>query len=131
MNIRQLLLPLLMTLAPFAAQAVEGNGTWTQINFGIKGTWTLSQEDGRHILTLGEAFKTKKGPDLKLFLSPRPIAKVTNDNAIEGSAFMALLKSHKGGQRYVIPSNIDLSAYKSLVIHCEKYTKVWGGTDLP
>ena len=131
MKIRQLLLPFFLALAPLAAQAVAGTGTWTQINFNIKGTWMLSQEDGTHILTLGEDFKTKKGPDLKLFLSPTPIAKVTNDNAIEGSTFMGLLKSHKGGQRYVIPSNIDLSAYKSLVIHCEKYTKVWGGTDLP
>ena len=126
----KLFLTLFILIAPLLAQA-EDSGTWTKINYSIKGSWTLTTDDNGHVLVLSDDFKTKGAPDLKLFLSPMKVADIDNSNSVEGSYFIAPLKSKKGGQRYIIPATIDLNAYKSIIIHCEKYTKVWGGTDLP
>lgn len=102
-------------------------GEWTKISFKIKGTWTIADRT----LTLSDDFKTKGAPDLKLFLSPLAKEDITGNNATEGSVLIAPLKSRKGGQEYRLPDGIDLKNYQSLVLHCEKYSKVWGAADLP
>jgi len=47
-----------------------------------------------------------------------------------GSLLIAPLQSNKGAQTYVIPAGTDLSNYKSVIIHCEAYTKLWSAADL-
>ena len=119
-----------ITLAPLSSLALEGSGAWTKINFKIKGSWSIAEVNDEHVLTLSDDFKTKGAPDLKLFLSTKDISAINNENATEATHFIAPLKSKKGGQTYTIPKSVDLSSYKSIVIHCEKYSKVWGGTNL-
>lgn len=65
---------------------------FTKINYKIKGTWSLQEQDGKQVIVIDEAFKTKNAPDLKIFLSPLPIEEVTNKNATTDSAFVAELK---------------------------------------
>ena len=103
---------------------------WTKKSFKIKGVAELKNEDGTIHLILGDDFKTKNAPDLKFFLSPKPIADITGENILEGAVFIADLKKNKKAQSYTLPAGTDLSAFKSLVLHCEKYSKVWGGFDL-
>jgi len=55
---------------------------------------------------------------------------VKNKTAVPGSLLIAPLKSNKGAQSYVIPAGTDLSQYKSVIIHCEAYTKLWSASDL-
>jgi len=43
---------------------------------------------------------------------------------------VAALKSNKGDQFYSLPPDLDLTAYKSIIIHCKKYTKLWGAASL-
>jgi len=118
------------------AQAVPDSGkvlqsaSWTKLSFKIKGTATLTEKDGVITLALDEKFKTRNAPDLKLFLSPLKVAKVTGKNATSKSRLIAPLKKNKKAQSYILPKEVKLSDYQSILLHCEKYSKVWGGFDL-
>ena len=116
--------------AAAAANRLIASGTWTKKSFRIDGSWTLAVEDGVTLVKLDDAFSTKKAPDLKIFLSPLSAAEVGNKNAVNGSVLIAPLNSNKGAQSYIVPDSVDISAYKSIIIHCEAYTKLWGAADL-
>ena len=114
--------------AAFAADAAAAEtvatGGFTNIGQKTKGTWTLeTREDGVYAV-LSDDFKARKAPDLKIFLHTAAAGSVDDGNAAEG-LFVAKLKSHKGGQEYKLPEGLDLSAYQSFVIHCERYSKFW------
>ncbi len=103
---------------------------WHKAKNDIVGTYRIFDEDGKRYVELGSDFKTKKGPDLKLVLSPQTASRVKDKTALDGGHVVSLLKSERGRQRYEIPTSMDLSKYRSLLIHCEKYTKLWGSVDL-
>ena len=102
-------------------------GDFIEKRKSISGSWSIQQDKDGRFIVLGDDFKAKNGPDLKLFLSPTSIDKVTGKTAIEGSYFVADLKRIKGAQQYRIPDDVDLSIYLSLLVHCEKYAVLWGG----
>ena len=97
------------------------SGTWKKKANSIKGTWKI--EDGKVKLT---GFSTKGAPDLKIFLPPTEPGKLKSKNVTSGAKLVAKLKSDKGDQTYALPKGVDLSIYKSIIIHCERYTKLWG-----
>ncbi len=106
------------------------DGSWTTKKNAITGTWSIEKNGDEQVITLSEDFSTKSGPDLKIFLSPMTVAEVTGKTATQGSVLVSELESNKGSQQFVVPANIDLSKYKSILIHCEKYSVLWGGADL-
>ena len=115
-----------------AATTVETtqSGSFEKTSFKIKGDWEIVKENGQTIFRLSDDFKTKNGPDLKLFLSPKTVGNVTGATATQGAVKLSVLRSNKGSQDYIIPSDIDLSQYGSILIHCEAYSKLWGGANL-
>lgn len=114
--------------AVYAADTVATGG-FTNIAMKTKGTWTLeTREDGVYAV-LSEDFKARKAPDLKIFLHTSAANQVDDDNAASG-LFVAELKSHKGAQEYKLPEGIDLSSFKSFVIHCEQYSKFWAAGNI-
>ena len=114
------------------AAAVESHGgDFTKKSFRIQGNWSITTEaDGRRILRFDDAFKTRNAPDLKVFLSPEPVASRNGRNATDGALLISPLTSHKGAQEYEIPADVDLTSFGSLLVHCEAYSKLWGGSDL-
>jgi Electron transfer DM13 len=82
-------------------------------------------------LTLSKDFKTKAGPDLKLVLSPLTYDKVKGKTALQGTVVLGSLASNKGASSYAIPKGVELNKFKSVLIHCEEYSKLWGGVSLP
>lgn len=104
------------------------SGGWTDKQYSIKGDWSISKEGDKTILRLGDSFKTKGGPDLKLFLSKQSIDDVTGKTATDGSLLISRLDSRKGAQEYILPEGVDLNDYESLLIHCEQFSVLWGGT---
>ena len=96
----------------------------------INGNWSFKREDGKTYIIFYGNFKTKKGPDLEIFLSKKNIENVNSKNALIESIFIENLTSNKGEQKYLIPSSIDLSQYKSIIIHCKKYAVLWGGSSI-
>lgn len=119
----------LITLLLSATIAFGQSGSWVKKTNTISGTWAISQKEGRKVISL-KGFKTATAPDLKIFLSPESISEVSSRTATRGSVFVAKLKSSKGDQSYALPAGVDLSKYKSVIIHCEKYTKLWGAGQL-
>lgn len=122
----------LFSLAVFNVAAEEvtlhAGDSWVK---KIKGGWKIVESDGKRFVTFDDRFKTRKGPDLKLFLSSVAMGAIGNRDKVESAGrFIALLKSAKGRQRYAIPAEVDLAVFKSLVIRCEQYTVVWGGVGL-
>ena len=127
-----LFLVFVITFASLSVAAPPlAEGTWTKRTASIGGSWSIVEEGGARFLILSDDFKTKKAPDLKLFLSSRSFSAVDGDNATSQAVLIAKLKSTQGGQRYAIPNDIDLDRHSTLLLHCEKYSKVWGGATIP
>lgn len=92
----------------------------------LAGKWRVVARGDTLALELQDDFKARSGPDLKLFLSPKDPGQVTGKNATQGSLSLGLLQSNQGQQRYEIPAGTDLSAFRSVIVHCEQYSKLWG-----
>ncbi len=120
-----LLATIAVLISVASAFSQEATGKWTKKAHAIKGTWKI---DANQIVL--KDFATKKAPDLKLFLSPRTVSELNNQNAVKGSILVAKLKSSKGDQSYALPKGVDLSKYKTVIIHCERYSKLWGAAAL-
>jgi hypothetical protein len=113
-----------------ATQTHNISGDFVKKKYNIKGDWQILQQNGQTILRLSDDFKTKKGPDLKIFLSPQSIADVTGQTATQGSVLVSALTSNKGTQDYIIPSHVNLADFQSVLIHCEAFSVLWGGGEL-
>ncbi|MEO1053375.1 MAG: DM13 domain-containing protein [Bacteroidota bacterium] len=121
---------ILIASASSTLMAQSKSGTWKTKSYSIAGTWKISEENGKKYVTLDSKFKTKNAPDLKIFLSPLSIDELRDKTATKGSLLVAPLKKNYGQQKYEIPSGTDISKYKTILIHCEKYTVLWGGASL-
>jgi len=109
---------------------VIASGRFTKKKKFINGTWSIVMEGGKRYLRFDEAFKTKWAADLQIFLSPQSIAAANHKNAGQNVYRLAPLTAKKGAQSYIIPDDVDLSIYNSILIHCEEYALLWGGADI-
>ena len=122
---------LLLTAAgPGLLAETVSSGTWSKKSFAIQGSWTLESNGDGYVLVLDDEFKTKSAPDLKLFLSKQDLAAANGKNATRDAVLIAELDKNKGGQRYALPAGVDPADFKTLLLHCEKYSKLWGGAPL-
>ena len=131
---RVLLLLAVLVLTAVTADAQDVRilyqGSWTKGGYAISGGWSIVEEDGKRFVELDSEFKTQRAPDLKIFLSPLALAELGDRNATKNSALVAPLVKHRGEHRYLIPADVDLDEYRSIIIHCEQYSKYWGGAAL-
>ncbi|MEM6626960.1 MAG: DM13 domain-containing protein [Pseudomonadota bacterium] len=116
--------------ASFAETTVYAGSDWTNVKQKTQGDWSVVERDGAFFVELGESFKARKAPDLKIFLSKADADTRKNKNAIEDAVFVAKLTSHKGAQSYQLPADVNPADFKTLIIHCEQYTKLWAATPL-
>ena len=120
-----------LLMLPVAAFAGDGaDKSFVKKRYSINGTAKVETVEGQNRLTFSEDFKTKNGPDLKVYLSKRSIDSLSAKDVSVSSIKLSVLKSNKGAQSYIIPDSIDLTEYDSIVIHCEAYSVLWGGFDL-
>lgn len=112
-----------------SAPAYAGQ-SFTKKKYHIKGQWNVVQENGRTLIRFSEDFKTKNGPDLKVFLSPQSLGKVTGETALDGAVTLGKLKSNRGTQDYIVPNGVSLANFSSVLIHCEAFSVLWGGGSL-
>ena len=96
----------------------------------LSGDWKIVEADGKHYIELADNFQAKKGPDVKIFLSPLEATAIDGNNAANGSVFIKLISDFKGKRRIEIPEGIDVSQFNTLVFHCEEYSKLWGVSPL-
>lgn len=122
-----------ISVAQIASQMgdpVSAEKPFVKKRYTIHGSAKVEQIDGETRLVFSEDFKTKSGPDLKLYLSKMPLSTLSAQDIDQNAVRLSVLKSHRGTQSYLIPADIDISEYESVVIQCEAYTVLWGGFDL-
>jgi len=125
-----LLISLALFLAPLAMAGETAEKPFVKKRYNIEGTAKIETVGNETHLILSDDFNTKNGPDLKVFLTTKPIEDLSGKDVLPNGHKLGVLKSRKGGQTYIIPADVDLSDYKSIVIHCEAFTVLWGGFDL-
>jgi hypothetical protein len=121
------LIALFLMISGVSAQTQQA---WENQNFKVKGTWSIEKKQDGNYIILDDAFKTKKAPDLKLFLSKEIANDIKGETATQSATLVAKLSSNKGAQSYKIPVNVNIDDYQSLIIHCEQYSKLWASTSL-
>jgi len=140
-----IILSVLLILSNIACAEVIKQGDFkgtkgfiTKNKHNIKGSWKLEKsEGGKLFLILDESFEADNAPDLKFFLSPLAGSKVNSKNAEKNAkliySFPVNQKSDKISGPQKIEIDIDASAitqYKSIVLHCKKYSELWGTSSL-
>ena len=108
------------------SQQVAYQSNFESKKYKVEGSYQIVKIETGYALRLSEDFDTKSGPDLKIFLSPLSKNQLTGRNATEGAIQIALLKSTDGEQQFDIPAHVDLTTFRSVAIHCEKYSVLWG-----
>jgi len=131
------ILALCLTANPVTAQVSsmpditrEEYTPFVKKRYSINGGWKIERKADKTIITFDENFKTKGGPDLKVFLSRSALSDASNNTVINDAVKLGVLKSNNGRQSYIIPADVDLSEFESVVIHCEAFSVLWGGFDL-
>ena len=119
------------TSAPKVRGTVTYSGTlWQKAKYDIRGLFQVVESNGKQTLVFSKDFRTRSGPDLKVVLTKKDFKDVTGKNALDGALNLGLLSSNKGAQNIAIPRGTDLSQYRTLLIHCEEYSVLWGGVAL-
>ena len=126
-------LPLLLAfLCLFPANLQAGTGvSFQKKKEKIQGSFSIIERDRQTWIVFSADFRTKKGPDLQLVLSPLAFSETSGRNAMNyGAVSLGLLKSHKGPQEFKVPEDVDLAGFRCVLIHCVKYDRLWGGAPL-
>lgn len=76
-----------------------------------------------------EDFDVTNGPDLHVILSSNPNP-TSQDDIGDDYIDLGSLKGNMGNQNYEIPSDVDLSAYQSVVIYCMPFHVVFSTATL-
>ncbi len=92
----------------------------------------LRTADGSTVLRL-EGLDTSSGPDVHVWLTDAPVkpGKDGWDVFDDGKYFDAgKLKGNKGNQNYPLPAGVDLAAYTSVSIWCDRFNVSFGAAEL-
>jgi hypothetical protein len=98
----------------------QGDGTVTIVRL----------PEGQRVLRLGDDFRVTNGPDLYVYLSGSAAPRSSNELHAAGAFEVAQLKGNIGGQNYALPDDLDLSAFRSVVIYCRRFTTVFSTAEL-
>jgi uncharacterized protein YjdB len=105
--------------APAEIQVIR-QGTFTGNSFG---TVKLKIENGILKLQTGSNFGGNSAPDLRMYLSNSGNG---NTNALE----IATLTQRSGAQSWNIPSNVNITSYRYVVVWCKQFSANYGTADL-
>jgi hypothetical protein len=103
------------------------SGDFVQKSKTLRGSWQVLEVNGQTVIRFDDNFKAKRGPDLKIFLSPQSLDDVTGRTATNEAVLLGELQNTNGTQDYVLPEGVNLSAFNSILVHCEAFSVLWGG----
>lgn len=123
---------LLMNASLNAQKIFSGNFESDSYFTTFEGSWEIIKTENGFKVKFDNDFKTKKAPDLKIFLSKLSYEDIDAKNAsnLKTSVLIAKLTKYSGEMEFVFPSGIDPNDFKSIIVHCKKYSKFWGGSSL-
>lgn len=115
-----------------ATDAPLVSGSFTQVDSLHAGEGTAAiyrGEDGALLLRL-ENFSVTNGPDLFVALSGHPAPRSSAEAHSDGYLEVDRLKASQGGQNYSLPTDLDLSQYRSVLIYCRAFSVVFSTAEL-
>ncbi len=92
----------------------------------VEGRWQIYTDGQRYFIELLDDFRAKEGPDVKIFVSAKKERRIEGYNAARDSIFVSNLRSFSGTEIYEIPEDVNIENLKTLIFHCEFYSKLWG-----
>jgi hypothetical protein len=85
--------------------------------------------DGTRILRL-EGFESTNGPDLFVYLTVGDASEPSDAALAAEHVDLGVLRGNVGSQNYVIPADVDLARFNSVVIWCRRFGTAFGAADL-
>lgn len=104
-------------------------GEFISYEHATSGTATIVEVSATERYIRIENLDTSDGPDLRVYLSPLEHTAgmhAFGDDAVE----LGQLKGNLGNQNYLIPSSVDLTSYRSVVIWCKRFAVAFGAAPL-
>lgn len=119
---------------PAAADPVVlSSGTFISHEHTTSGTvQILELADGSRVLRI-ENLDTSNGPDLKVWLTDAPVIDGRDGwGVFDDGNWVDLggLKGNQGSQNYEIPADVDLAAFSSVSIWCDRFNVSFGAAEL-
>ena len=104
---------------------------WVIKNHTIEGDWAFVEKDGSTYLEFADNFKTDPGPDVKVYLAKKDINDIDKHESVDLEGFfLGEMHEFTGKHQFKIKAGINLDDFISVVIHCKKYSVVWGGANI-
>jgi Electron transfer DM13 len=131
--------PLVLTRAVNESTPVQTVTTKLAVGqFGVvdgihkgEGTASISElPNGQRVLRLEDDFRVTNGPDLYVYLSGDAAPRSSDQLHASGAFEVGQLKGNVGGQNYQLPADVDLSAFRSVVVYCRRFTTVFSTAEL-
>jgi hypothetical protein len=96
-------------------------GEWRSLEHATTGKASLIKLPGGGHSVQFASLNTSDGPDLYVYLSPH--ASGSSEKTFgEGFTSLGKLKGNRGDQVYEIPAGVDVSAIRSVVIWCQRFS---------
>jgi len=92
--------------------------------YSITGSAVADFTPEGNTLSIDSAFGTQSGPDLHVYLSINFEAPTAQGNT---NIDLGPLTSNTGAQSYTIPSEVGISDYNYVLVHCKSFNHWWGG----
>jgi hypothetical protein len=90
----------------------------------VSGSFSVTEQDGRQVLTLGKDFSLDGAPDPYIVLSANEMGSGA------GTLNLGPLKSKRGSASFALPAGTDLAKYSRVLVWCRKYNVTLGEADL-
>lgn len=110
------------------AELASGSFVTVEQAKATTGTARIVEKDGQRMLEFDGAFDTARGPDVQVVLytgDSAPVSLSEDDYIVVGD-----LQSFEGSQSYVLPADINLDDYGSVVIWCAEFNVTFGYADI-
>lgn len=107
--------------APVETPREVAGGEWRSLEHATTGKASLVRLPGGGHSVQFAALKTSDGPDLYVYLSPHPSSSAEKTFG-EGFTSLGKLRGNRGDQVYEIPGGVDVSAIRSVVIWCKRFS---------
>ncbi|MGB3308153.1 MAG: DM13 domain-containing protein [Nodosilinea sp.] len=123
------------TTASATASSTTRQGVFASAEHETTGNVELISQDGQATLVFDENFATSNGPDLVVVLhrsadlitESTPPAYPINE---EDYVVIAPLTATNGRQEYLVPAEIDLTAFESVAVWCQQFNATFGAAPL-
>lgn len=110
-----------------SAVRVLAQGEWVSLDHPTEGSVAIVETDGRRTLVFDE-LRGDNGPDLHVYLSPAPVG--PDADYVAGAVRIDDLKANVGTQTYELPDDLDVAAFASVVIWCDRFSVGFGAAPL-